>query len=180
MIATVPNLLTFSRVAAIPFIVALTYWEHPQAGWAAGLLFVAAALTDLFDGLAARRRGQVSELGRMIDPIADKLLVCGVLVMLVASGAADALPALLIVLREILVSGLREFLASRQVRLPVTRLAKWKTAAQMAAVALLLVGGPLLEPGRVALWLAAALTVVTGWDYLRTGFARMLAGSRGA
>ncbi|MSP82558.1 MAG: CDP-diacylglycerol--glycerol-3-phosphate 3-phosphatidyltransferase [Alphaproteobacteria bacterium] len=177
MIATLPNLLSLSRVAVIPFLVALTYWDQPFSGWLAGTLFAAAALTDLFDGYLARKRSQVSDFGRLLDPIADKLLVCGTLMVVVGSGAAHVLPALVIVLREILVSGLREFLAGHDTQLPVTRLAKWKTALQMVAIGLLLVGGPLLEAGRATLWVAALVTAVTGWHYLRTGLARVLAGT---
>ena len=179
---SLPNLLTLGRIAAIPLIVATFYAGGEGSRWVALGLFVAAGATDFLDGWLARRLGVTSPLGRFLDPIADKLLVAAVLIMLVAFGrlsAAAALAALVIVLRELLVAGLREHLAELGVPLPVSRLAKWKTAAQMAALALLLVGTaappgiPAQEAGEVCLWLAALLTAVTGWDYLRVGLRHM-------
>ena len=176
MITSVPNLLTISRIAAIPVLVALFYLEGDVWRWIACVLFSAAALTDFFDGYLARAWSEQSSLGRFLDPIADKLLVAAAILMLVAFGRIAGLvvlPALLILCREILVSGLREFLAELNVGLPVSRLAKWKTSIQMTALGFLIVGdsGPRLIPvqwiGEAGLWTAALLTLITGYDYLR-------------
>jgi cardiolipin synthase len=177
MVTSLPNLLTLSRIVVIPVMVALFYVDGSTARWAACALFVAAAITDWFDGYVARSRNQVSTFGRFLDPIADKLLVVSVLFMLVAFNRVSELSilsALVIVLREIMVSGLREFLAEVRVGLPVSRLAKWKTGIQMVAIPVLLVGDaltilPTREIGEAGLSVAAALTLVTGWDYLQSG-----------
>jgi len=144
------------------------------------ILFMAAGITDWFDGYFARRYHQISRLGRFLDPIADKLLVAAALVMLVDNGqlrGVHVLAALIILAREILVSGLREFLAELRVSLPVSQLAKWKTAAQMAAIAVLLLGDAapaiVTQIGLVLIWVAAGLTLITGYDYLRTGLRHM-------
>lgn len=178
MLTSLPNLLTLSRIVVIPLVILTFYVEGGWTQWVACALFVLAAITDWFDGWLARSWNQVSAFGRFLDPIADKLLVAAVLFMLVAFDRVSAwseLPALVILLREILVSGLREFLAEIRVGMPVTRLAKWKTAFQMVALALLLLGkaGPAMVPvqeiGEGFLWVAAVLTLITGWDYLRAG-----------
>lgn len=185
MMTSLPNLLTLSRIVAIPLVVATFYVDGAAARWVACGLFIAAAITDWFDGYLARSRNEVSALGRFLDPIADKLLVAAVLLMLVAFdrvSPASVLPALVILLREILVSGLREFLAEIRIGMPVSRLAKWKTAIQMVALPVLLVGdvGPADLPvrliGEVCLWAAAILTMITGWDYLRSGLKHMQPG----
>ncbi|MBX9697819.1 MAG: CDP-diacylglycerol--glycerol-3-phosphate 3-phosphatidyltransferase [Acetobacteraceae bacterium] len=178
-----PNLLTLSRIAAIPLLVALVWLRTPWGDVAACALFSAAAITDYFDGKIARERQIVSSFGRMLDPIADKLLV-GAALMLLAGfdrlSDAALLPAIVIMLREILVSGLREYLAGLRVGLPVTKLAKWKTGVQMGALGTLLAGDtaaaalglgvlPVSIIGEAMLWTAAALTLVTGWDYLQAG-----------
>jgi cardiolipin synthase len=175
-----PNLLTMSRIAAIPLIVILLYFDAPQWRWLALGIFAAACITDFFDGYLARSRKQVSDLGRFLDPIADKLLVAAVILMLVASHRVTGvvvLPALVILCREILVSGLREFLAGLNVGLPVSRLAKWKTLLQMVALGFLIVGDagpyPIRLIGEIGLWVAALLTLVTGYDYLVTGLRHM-------
>jgi len=179
---SLPTLLTLSRIAAIPLIVATFYVQGDAFRWLAFALFVAAALTDWLDGHLARRMGVTTALGRFLDPIADKLLVAAVLVMLAAFGRLSGLgvvAALIILLREVLIAGLREHLAELRVALPVSRLAKWKTAFQMAALALLLVGAaaparmPVQRAGEACLWIAALFTVVTGWDYLRRGLRHM-------
>lgn len=187
MITSLPNLLSLSRIGAVPVLVALFYWGSPAAGWVACAVFSAACVTDFVDGYVARLRRQATSLGRVLDPIADKLLVGAVILMLVAFDKAPVLPALVILCRELLVSGLREFLASLRVSVPVSRLAKWKTSLQMVAIAILLVGdaGPVLaEPylttrwvGAALLWLAAGLTLVTGYDYLRAGLKHLMAAS---
>jgi cardiolipin synthase len=183
MLTDLPNVLTLSRIAAIPVLVALVAVRLPVTDVAAASLFVVAAITDWLDGKLARDRAQISDLGRMLDPIADKLLVGATLMLLVGFvrlPVGGIYPAIVIMLREILVSGLREYLAGLRVGLPVTRLAKWKTAAQMVALALLLLGDagaakigvpqvPVTAIGGALLWIAALLTLVTGWDYLTAG-----------
>ncbi|HKS88984.1 MAG TPA: CDP-diacylglycerol--glycerol-3-phosphate 3-phosphatidyltransferase [Stellaceae bacterium] len=179
---SLPNLLTISRILAIPLVVATFYVHGDYARWFACALFSAAGVTDWLDGHMARRWSQQSDLGRFLDPIADKLLVAATLLMLTATdrlSAAAVLPALVILCREILVSGLREYLAALRVGMPVSRLAKWKTAIQMVAIGFLLIGdaGPAVLPvagiGEFLLWVAALLTLVTGYDYLRAGLAHM-------
>jgi len=181
---SLPNLLTLSRIVVIPLVIATFYVDGAAARWVACGLFVAAAVTDWFDGYLARSRNQVSAIGRFLDPIADKLLVSAVLFMLVADSRVSelsVLPALVILLRELLVSGLREFLAEVRIGMPVSRLAKWKTGFQLVALPVLLVGedGPVWLPtqdiGEVLLWLAALLTLITGWDYLQSGLKHMRA-----
>jgi cardiolipin synthase len=163
--------------------VVLVALHEPAADMAACVLFSTAAITDYFDGHLARTRRQQSDLGRMLDPIADKLLVGAALMMLVGLGRVSnwgLYPAIVIMLREILVSGLREYLAGIRIGLPVTRLAKWKTGFQMGALGTLLAGDssaqwlhlsfiPVGAIGEVMLWVAAALTLWTGWDYLTAG-----------
>ena len=183
MLTDLPNVLTLSRIAAIPLLVVLVAVNTPAADLAACILFSIAAITDYFDGKLARSRRQHSDLGRMLDPIADKLLVGAALMMLVGQNRLSALglyPAIVIMLREILVSGLREYLAGIRIGLPVTRLAKWKTGFQMGALGTLLAGNtaagllhlnflPVSLIGETMLWIAAALTLITGWDYLTAG-----------
>ena len=178
-----PNLLTLSRIAAIPLLVALATIGVPWADMAACVVFSAAAITDYFDGKLARERQQISDFGRMLAPIADKLLVGAALMLLAGMGRLSdfgLLPAIVILLREILVSGLREYLAGLAVGLPVTKLAKWKTGFQMGALGTLLAGDtgasaiglgvlPVSLIGELMLWTAAVLTMITGWDYLQAG-----------
>lgn len=182
MIITLPNILTMSRVAVIPIFVALFFLETATGQWISLILFVFAAFTDFFDGYLARRHGQLSEFGRFLDPVADKLLVATALLMMVAfkqiSGAV-VIPAVMILCREILVSGLREFLAVFAVSLPVSRLAKWKTTVQMIAIGFLIIGDashptipeiiPIRLIGELGLWIAALITFITGFKYLRAG-----------
>ncbi|MEQ8247598.1 MAG: CDP-diacylglycerol--glycerol-3-phosphate 3-phosphatidyltransferase [Alphaproteobacteria bacterium] len=179
MDTNLPNLLTLSRIAVIPLIVAAFYLPVPANGWTTFGLFAYAAVTDYFDGMLARRRQQTSDFGRFLDPIADKLLVAAVLLMMVATGTlagGAVIAALLILLREILVSGLREFLAGKHVDVAVSRLAKWKTGVQLVAIGLLLLTDVIPQAdtiGTALLWVAAAITVYTGYDYLRGGLAHM-------
>lgn len=184
-----PNLLTYSRILAVPVVVVLMLVERPLGNWLALGLFVAAGITDILDGHLARKWGQQSSLGRILDPIADKLLVSAVLLMLVGVDTLEGLallPAAIILCREILVSGLREFLADVRVSVPVSRLAKWKTGLQMVMIGFLIVGpaGPQFGPfsttevGVAGLWVAAVLTVVTGFDYLLAGLRHIGVGSR--
>lgn len=181
-LTSLPNLLTLSRILAIPIVVATFYVSGDYARWFACALFSAAGVTDWLDGHMARRWAQQSEIGRFLDPIADKLLVAATLFMLTATDRLSfgaVLPALVILCREILVSGLREYLAELRVGLPVSRLAKWKTTIQMVAIGVLIVGdaGPAFLPvvalGEMLLWVAALLTLVTGYDYLRAGLGHM-------
>ena len=187
MLDHLPNLLTLFRIACVPVVAALLSIDAQSARLAACALFAVAALTDWLDGYAARRLQRVSLLGRMLDPIADKLLVATVLLMLVAVGSIDGvsiIAALAILLREILISGVREFRAGAGLPgLPVTVLAKWKTTVQLVAFGLLMIGDqaipglPLHDAGIVVLWVAAVLTLVTGFEYL-VGAIRQLAGAR--
>lgn len=179
-----PNILTYARIAAVPVVVGLIFWQSIFDGplwlrWVALVLFIGAGVTDFLDGYFARVWSQHSSLGRMLDPIADKLLVSSCLLMLSAEETIRGwtlFAAVVILCREILVSGLREYLAELRVSVPVTRLAKWKTGAQMVAIGFLIAGeaGDKIVPvvseiGIVLLWASAILTLYTGYDYMRAG-----------
>jgi cardiolipin synthase (CMP-forming) len=182
---TLPNLLTLSRILAVPILVFLLWQPRPVDYAITFVLYCLVGLTDYFDGYLARAQGQISKLGQFLDPIADKIMVAAVLVMLMASRRANGddpiiedfqvIPALIILLREIIVSGLREFLAELRVSMPVSHLAKWKTTFQLVALGALILGGAIPgQPwihlvGLASLWAAAALTLITGYDYLRIG-----------
>jgi len=183
MLTTLPNLLTLSRIIAVPLVVATFYVEPPVGPWAGCFIFSLAGFTDWLDGRLARAWEQQSAWGQFLDPIADKVLVAATLLMLTAMHRiADwtVLPAVVILAREILVSGLREFLAELKIGVPVSQLAKWKTGAQMGAITILLLGDavpPVIgQIGLVLIWAAAALTLITGYDYLRTGLRHMAEG----
>ena len=192
MLTKLPNILTFSRVVAIPVVVCfLLFVGDPLGSWLAFSAYTYACVTDFFDGYLARAWHQQSAFGRFLDPIADKLLVASVLLVLVGVdriSGLTVLPAAVILCREILVSGLREFLAEVQVGVPVSTLAKWKTTIQMLALGFLLVGpnGPMFGPvatieiGIYGLWGAAALTLVTGLDYLVVGLRQIRETDRAA
>ena len=182
--SALPNILTYARIAAVPVVVGCMYWQSILDGglwlrWVALTVFIAAGVTDFFDGYFARIWGQQSSLGRMLDPIADKLLVASCLLMLAAETTIHGwalLAAVVILCREVLVSGLREYLAELRVSVPVTRLAKWKTTLQLIAIGFLIAGdaGDAIVPvvtwtGIMLLWLSALLTIYTGWDYLQAG-----------
>jgi cardiolipin synthase (CMP-forming) len=182
---TLANCLTYGRLVAVPVVVVLLFWpDEIAARWAAFGVFVAAAITDYLDGYVARAWAQSSALGRMLDPIADKLLVSALLLMLAADRTIAGMSlwaAIVILCREVLVSGLREYLAELKVGLPVSRIAKWKTTVQLIALGVLVAGpaGESVLPGSltagiVLLWLAAALTLYTGWDYLRAGIRHVI------
>lgn len=184
MLNGLPNILTVSRILAIPAICAAFFLPGAWSAWIPLALFAAAGITDWFDGYLARKWGQMSDLGRFLDPVADKLLVAAVILMLIAFERIDritCLAAVVIMCREITVTGLREFLAELRVKVPVSRLAKWKTTVQLIALAILIVGdyGPAEIPvrllGEIGLWLAAILTIYTGWDYFQTGLRHMAA-----
>ena len=181
---SLPNILTYARIPAIPVVVGCIYVQAIMDGplwlrWVALAVFIAAGVTDFLDGYYARIWDQQSAFGRMLDPIADKLLVASCLLMLAADGIIHGWTlwaAIVILCREILVSGLREYLAELRVSVPVTRLAKWKTTLQLVAVGFLICGdaGDAIVPvvthiGITLLWLSALLTLYTGWDYLQAG-----------
>lgn len=187
----VPNLLTYARIAAVPVIAGCLFRVAIFDGglwlrWVALAIFILAGITDLVDGWYARSFGQLSTLGRMLDPIADKLLVGACLLMLAADGTIKGWSiwaALIILCREILVSGMREYLAELRVSVPVSRLGKWKTFMQLLAIGFLLAGvaGDRILPyttliGLTLLWISAILTLYTGFDYFRAG-ARHFAGN---
>ena len=199
---SLPNILTLSRIVALPLLAFLLWWPDWQAGYAlAFVLYCLMGITDYFDGYLARSSGAVSKLGIFLDPIADKIMVLVVIVVLTAQGYLQGpyvgdmhvIAGLVILVREIAVSGLREFLGGLQVSMPVSKLAKWKTTFQLVALGALILGGavhgppcsavgedckPMIEEwihlvGLASLWAAATLTMVTGWDYLRVGLRHM-------
>jgi cardiolipin synthase len=179
-----PNILTYSRIVAVPVIAATFFISGDVGRWLSLFLFAAAAVTDYFDGVIARAWSQQSAIGRMLDPIADKALVSVSLFVLVADGTIGGWSfwaAVIILMREVLVSGLREFLADLRVSVPVSRLAKWKTATQLIAIGFLLAGpaGDKVLPGTtmaglVLLWGAAVVTLYTGYDYFRAGLVHLI------
>ncbi|MBN8815209.1 MAG: CDP-diacylglycerol--glycerol-3-phosphate 3-phosphatidyltransferase [Sphingomonas sp.] len=180
---TLPNMLTLSRIVGVPVLVACLWWPGWHAGYGIGfVLYSLIAVTDYLDGYLARAQGTVSKLGVFLDPIADKIMVAAVLMMLVARGDIGGwhvIAAMIILLREIMVSGLREFLGGIQVSVPVSQLAKWKTTLQLVALGALILAGALPawpwvhSVGLASLWGAAILTCITGWDYLRVGLKHM-------
>jgi len=182
---SLPNLLTYGRILAIPALVAILFWPRDDwMRWIALGIYTAAAITDYLDGYIARAWSQQSAIGRMLDPIADKLLVAALLLMLVYTGQIEGWTlwaAIVILCREILVSGLREFLADLKVSVPVSKVAKWKTTAQLFALGFLIAGpaGDKVLPGNtqigiVLLWAAAGLTIYTGWDYFNAGIRHLV------
>ncbi len=184
---SLPNILTLSRIVTVPLLVAFLWYPGWVLGYALGFaLYCLMGVTDYFDGYLARAQGTVSKLGQFLDPIADKIMIAAVILMLVGTRHEAAsitgihlIPALVILLREIAVSGLREFMAGLQVSVPVSQLAKWKTTLQIVALGALILAGALpqlhwiKQVGIVSLWAAAALTLLTGWDYLRVGLKHM-------
>jgi cardiolipin synthase len=194
----IPNLLTYARIVAVPLVVACMYWQSILLGgmwlrWVALAIFIIAGITDFLDGYFARSLGQQSSFGRMLDPIADKLLVASCLLMLAADETIKGWSlwaAIVILCREILVSGLREYLAELRVSVPVTRLAKWKTTVQLVAIGFLLAGkagdeviasvtGGEITPvvtyfGLILLWISAIVTLYTGYDYFRAGVRHLI------
>ena len=185
----IPNMLTYGRILAVPLIVLCFFIEGRLHGsdfarWTALAIFSLASVTDFLDGYLARIWDQTSNIGRMLDPIADKLLVSAILLLIAADGTIAGWTiwaAIIILCREILVSGLREYLAEIKVSVPVTLLAKWKTTIQMVAIAFLLAGpaGDKIVPytteiGITLLWISAVVTLYTGWDYFRSGLKHMI------
>jgi len=194
---TLPNILTLTRICMIPLLAALLWWPGWETGYlAAFVLYCVMGITDYFDGMLARSSGAVSKLGIFLDPVADKIMVVSVVLVLTAMGVLrgpyvgdmHVIAGLIIVIREIAVSGLREFLGGLQVSVPVSKLAKWKTTFQLVSLGSLILGQGLPgwnvvydgivhnvphSVGLVTLWAAAILTLVTGWDYLRVGLKHM-------
>jgi len=183
MLKKIPNILTIGRIIIVPFFVLAFYLPGFYGDLTACVLFVIASFTDFLDGMLARMMGEESKLGELLDPIADKIIVATALILLVMSGTIrhyEVIAAIIILTREILISGLREFLARGQIKLPVTNLAKLKTFLQMVAISLLLTGetgNKILNfqdynaqtIGIILLWLSAFLTLYTGYEYLRKG-----------
>lgn len=182
MFLGIPNTLTLFRIVLIPVVIGLFYWQNPLGYIVAASLFLLACVTDFLDGYVARVLHQTTNLGRFLDPMADKLLVASTLLLLVGFQhirGLSLIPAIVILCREILVSGLREFLAESAILMPVSNLAKWKTACQMTAL-FLLIAAPtygtwsfLAHLGVFLLWVAAVLTLWTGYDYGRRAFSRV-------
>ncbi len=180
----IPNILTFFRIAVIPFIIGLLFMPDAWAIWSALALYIIASLTDFFDGYLARKMKTESALGQFLDPISDKIFVASLLIALVGFDRLEGLwiiPAIVILMREFLVSGLREFLAPQNIQLPVSKLAKWKTTVQMITLGFLLVGdyGDVILPntllyGQWGIVIAAILTLITGWGYLKAGLKHIL------
>ena len=189
---SLPNILTLSRILAVPLLAFFLWWPQWQVGYiAAFVLYCLMGITDYFDGMLARSSGAVSKLGIFLDPIADKIMVAAVILVLTAQGwmrgpyvgDLHVIAGLVILVREIAVSGLREFLGGLQVSVPVSRLAKWKTTFQLVSLGALIGAGMFAVgsdarqlvhlAGLASLWVAAALTLVTGWDYLRVGLRHM-------
>jgi cardiolipin synthase len=194
---TLANLLTLSRIVTVPLLAGLLWWPGWEFGYGVAFgLYCLMGLTDYFDGYVARSSGTVSKLGIFLDPIADKIMVAAVILVLSAQGVLrgpyvgdmHVIAGLIILIREIAVSGLREFLGGLQISIPVSRLAKWKTTLQLVSLGSLILGGAMpwwnvpfgsIEinlphtVGLTTLWAAAALTLVTGWDYLRVGLKHM-------
>jgi cardiolipin synthase (CMP-forming) len=174
-----PNLLTYGRILAVPVVAGLLMWGGDKSRLVALAIYILAAVTDFLDGYLARKWQQQSALGRMLDPIADKVLVAVVLLVLASDGilfGGHLWAAIIILAREVLVSGLREFLGELRVSVPVTKIAKWKTAVQLFAIGFLIAGPTgdkyiphITQVGIVFLWIAAALTLYTGYDYFRAG-----------
>jgi cardiolipin synthase len=176
MLSTVPNLLTLTRIALIPIMTAAFYAGSQFGSWVAALVFIVACLTDFLDGYVARVWSQTTRIGQFLDPVADKLLVATTLLLLAGFGRISRyslMPASIILCREIMVSGLREFLSELKIKMPVTVIAKWKTAIQMLSISLLLLGdiptfgSHVLLLGECILWIAGIMTLITGLDYLK-------------
>jgi cardiolipin synthase len=186
---SLPNILTYARIAAVPVVVGCVFAQSILDGplwlrWVALAVFISAGVTDYLDGYYARIWDQQSAFGRMLDPIADKLLVASCLLMLAAENSIHGWTlwaAIVILCREILVSGLREYLAALRVSVPVTKLAKWKTAIQLVAIGFLIAGEAAEEIfplttliGIALLWISAIITIYTGWDYFRAGLHHLI------
>lgn len=186
---SLPNILTYGRILSVPLVVLCFFADghfksSNAARWWALIIFLIASISDFFDGYLARIWHQTSAFGRMLDPIADKMLVSACLLLLAADHTIAGWTlwaAIIILCREILVSGLREYLAELKVGVPVSKLAKWKTSLQLIALSFLLLGPagekilpPIINIGCILLWIAAILTLITGWDYFRAGLKHVI------
>ncbi len=179
MLQHLPNILTISRVVLLPVLIGLFFVQGSTAAWGALWIYIFCAVTDFFDGYIARKYGSTSNFGTFLDPISDKIMVAALLLALATFDRLDGLwmiPAIIILSREFLIAGLREFLGPRNVKVPVSRLAKWKTGFQMTALGFLVIGnyGDSIVPntlliGQVLLSIAAVITLITGWNYLKAG-----------
>ncbi len=175
----IPNILTFCRIALLPVLIGLFFITEAWAAWTALGIYTLACITDFLDGYIARKMNIVSPMGTFLDPIADKIFIASLLILMAGFDRLDGvwmIAAIIILSRELLVSGLREFLGPMNIQLPVSKLAKWKTTLQMIALGFLVVGdyGDFLVPhtlliGQIGLTVSALLTVITGWDYLKAG-----------
>ena len=177
-IYTIPNIITFIRIFLIPIILYLLFSENPNIVLIAGLLFIVSSVSDYFDGYLARTLNQSSKLGTLLDPIADKLLIASVIVVLVDTGVISnihVVPAIIILLREIAISGLREFLAKLNTDMPVSKLAKYKTTFQMVSLSILIISlgfelnDLLWNIGLITLWVASIITLLSGYNYMVKG-----------
>ena len=189
MLKKIPNILTIGRILIVPFFVLAFYLPGSYGDLTALILFIIASFTDFLDGMLARLLGEESKLGELLDPIADKIIVATALILLVMDGTIrhyEVIAAIIILTREILISGLREFLAKGKIKLPVSNLAKLKTVLQMVSIALLLsgeTGNKIINfqdynaqtIGIILLWLSAALTLFTGYEYMRKGIDHAIA-----
>ena len=173
-----PNTISLSRIAFVPFLAVVLWFDSPFARWTALILYTIGCISDFLDGYFARREQQISELGRMLDPVADKCLIVTVIFMLVVTQRIEGfniIPSLIILLRELLVSSLREFLADLRMQMHVSDVAKWKTALQMIAMGFFIVGDAVHAPlvpfvfffGTIGLWSAAAISIISGFGYVR-------------
>lgn len=180
---TLANILTLFRLFLLPFMIVLFFIPTVWAAWCVLVLYAIGSLTDFLDGWVARKYNQITEFGTFMDPISDKIYVVTIMLLLIATGRIEGLwvlPVLVILIREFMVSGLREFLGPKNIKLPVTNLAKWKTASQMLALGFLIIGNVYLwasVTGLVLLVASSVLTVITGWGYLKTGFAYLTTSS---
>ncbi len=184
----IPNTLTIGRIIIVPFFVISFFLPGFYGEIIPFLLFILASFTDFLDGLLARLYKEESKLGELLDPIADKIIVSAALILLVMNGTIqnyEVIAAIIILTREILISGLREFLADVQVKIPVSSLAKGKTFIQMFSIAILLTGETgnkiinfedynAQTVGIILLWLSAFLTLYTGYDYVRKGIEHII------
>ncbi len=183
MLKQLPNILTISRIVLLPVLIGLFFVEGSTAAWTALWIYIFCAVTDFFDGYLARKYGTTSNFGTFLDPISDKIMVAALLMTLATFDRLDGLwliPAIIILSREFMISGLREFLGPQNVKVPVSKLAKWKTTFQMVALGFLVIGdyGNHVVPetlfvGHILLSIAAVITIITGWNYLKVGFKHM-------
>ena len=180
MLKQLPNILTVSRIILLPVLIGLFFIDERWAAWTALWIYIFCAVTDFLDGYLARKYGSTSSFGTFLDPISDKIMVVSVMMALAAFDRLDGIwivPAIIILSREFMISGLREFLGPRNIKVPVSKLAKWKTTVQMVALGFLVIGdyGDTVVPetlmiGQILLSIAAVITIITGWNYLKVGF----------